>query len=130
MQVYTSDSVVDLLSSDSTGPVCEQLTALGAQNPIHITRVLTSSLLRALADIGCVRARVNDHFLRHSALVHRRLWHVFKDLEYVTESFVCAVRVLAGRRDPKAVGGVRVLLSSHFTLACYSLRFFPFCDLK
>eukprot|EP01042_Synura_sphagnicola_P002728 gene2728-3321_t len=101
--VYTSDSVVDLLSSDTTGPVCEQLTALGAQNPIHITRVLTSSLLRALADIGCVRARVNDHFLRHSALVHRRLWHVFKDLEYVTESFVCAVRVLAGRRDPKAM---------------------------
>ena len=98
MQVFTADSVVQMMSSEgiASRPYREQ-------NPIFITKMLTSTLLCSLFDFGCIPGRSNDEFLDSPEVHHRRMWHVCRDLEYVTESYTSVVKILAGERDVGAV---------------------------
>ena len=97
-QVFTADSVVQMMSSEGAAnrPFREP-------HPISITKMLTSTLLSSLYGFGCVPGRANDDFLDTPAVHHRRMWHVCRDLEYVTESYGSVVAVLAGERDRGAV---------------------------
>eukprot|EP01041_Mallomonas_annulata_P000556 gene556-1070_t len=98
VQVFTADSVVQMMSSEGV-----QSRPFPEHNPVYITKMLTSTLLASLYDFGCVPNRTSDEFLDSPAVHHRRMWHVCRDLEYVTESYPNVVRVLAGEKDPGAL---------------------------
>jgi hypothetical protein len=73
-------------------------------NCVHITTMLISTLAVCIKHLGCGDNRDNDDvFLNHTAMRHRRLSTVIRDMGYVVENPVGACRVLAGLRDPGAV---------------------------
>lgn len=117
VQVFTADSVVRMMSSNgiSTRPFAEQ-------EPIFITKMLTTTILASLYDFGCVPGRADDSFLTLPAVNHRRMWHVCRDLEYVTESFANVVRTLSGQIDPGALEDWLKLTSTLQLLDRFSRR--------
>lgn len=103
VQVYTANSVVDLMSSDgaSLRPFVEPTTV-----PMHISQMLMTTLRACLASLGCgatgSESEVRD-FLTKPALRNHRLTHLIRDLGYVFGNSDGAVRMLAGLRDPDMV---------------------------
>ncbi len=108
VQVYTANSVVALMSSD--GVRNRLLPEFG--RPIMITKMLMSTFIAVLRDVGCrpelgAAAANADDFLTHHSIRTHRISQICRDMEYVTsDSFFCA-RLLRGDVD---FGVVRVLL--------------------
>jgi hypothetical protein len=71
--------------------------------PVHITKMITATFLTLLDDVGCTADRSNDKFVSHHSIRTRRYGHLFRDLEYVSDSTWAAIKLLQGTRDPGVV---------------------------
>lgn len=119
VQVYTADSVVDVMSSLSTDKRYFNENEAG-HSPVHITSLLIQSLIACFVDLKCAPRSLQfsqgvcfsnellcDHqnkFLEHHSIMNRRFWKLIRCIEYVTTTSTIAVQTLAGERDPSSVG--------------------------
>jgi len=106
VQMYTADSVVETMSSH--GAVQRHFPEHGA--PAHITSVLVRTLVAALIDMKYLAktsksnaAGLTMTLLENHVLTNRKLWKLFRCIEYVTTNPVFAAQVLGGQRDPSTV---------------------------
>ena len=85
VQVFTSDSVVKTMSAEGVDsrPVSISPCTDG-RKPITIISTLTSSLLVAFQNMNVDACRQNDDFLQDFIIKNRRMFHICRDLEYIT----------------------------------------------
>lgn len=108
VQLYTANSIVALMSTDGM-----HSRLLVESKPVKIAKMLTSTMLMILRDIGCrANQSVEDGsaFIAHHSIKTNRLTHLCHDIDYVTGDNVFASRLLC---DDVDAGMVRTIYTNH-----------------
>lgn len=115
VQLFTANSIVNLMSSDGT-----RSRLLMERNPVQIGKMLISTILLMLRDVGCTLFSSNEPFLAHRCVETHRLNHILHDVEYITRNPIYCCRLLSGDVDP----GMVALPPHSLPLTLYSLSLF------
>eukprot|EP01038_Epipyxis_sp_PR26KG_P010895 gene10895-14625_t len=96
VQVYTANSVVALMSSDGVNS-----RYLAESKHIMITKMLMSTFIAILRLVNCETTDNSGSmlFLQHPTIRTNRLFHLCRDLEYVTNDANFALRLIASDVD-------------------------------
>lgn len=116
VQMYTADSVVHCMSSKGVGQ--RYFSEGTAPVPVHITSMLVRCLIAALIDIKCLakHSKVSPAavaagsvagptmtLLESHVLANRKLWKLFRSIEYTTTNPGFTAQVLGEQIDPTTV---------------------------
>lgn len=103
VQILTADSVVLQMSSEGV-----ESRFYHESHPVFLAKMLVNTLRVTLLDMGCdpVNNRILSApicFLDHHSLINRRLFRLFRDIEYICTNPQISLEYLRGNRDPGMV---------------------------
>ena len=101
VQLYTANSIITLMSSDGIDS-----RPLEEKTPIQIAKMMTSTILAVLHEVGCVDNHTypkDSTFLNHHSIRTSRISHICRDMEYLSYNVLHCSRMLCDEVDPGVV---------------------------